>query len=113
LRHGPFSPIRSARHVNDRLALHLAREPQISEAAFVARNATVLGDVTLGRNSSVWYGCVLRGDINSIEVGEGSNVQDGTIVHLADDHGVMIGSQTTYGHAAIVQACEIGEECLL
>lgn len=99
--------------VADRLARHLGRTPDLTGAAFVAPNATVIGDVTLGPDSSVWYGCVLRGDINSIEVGRGSNVQDGTIVHLADDHGVKIGAFTTIGHAAIIHACEIGNECLI
>ncbi len=97
----------------ERLALYLGRSPEISAAAFVAPNAIVVGDVTLGARSSVWYGCVLRGDINSITVGEGSNVQDSTIVHLADDYGVRIGHHTTIGHAAIIHACEIGDECLV
>jgi len=61
----------------------------------------------------VWYGCVLRGDINSIVIGDGSNVQDGTIVHLADDYGVRVGRHTTIGHAAIIHACDIGDECLI
>jgi carbonic anhydrase/acetyltransferase-like protein (isoleucine patch superfamily) len=99
--------------VQERLARHLVRSPDISRAAFVAPNATVVGDVTLGLDSSVWYGCVLRGDINAIVIGEGSNVQDGTIVHLADDYGVRVGSHTTIGHAAIIHACDIGNECLI
>src|SRR3954447_3327833 len=99
--------------VQERLARHLGRTPDISRATFVAANATVLGDVTLGQNSSVWYGCVLRGDINSIVIGDGTNVQDGTIVHLADDHGVRVGNYTTIGHAAIIHACDIGHECLI
>ena len=99
--------------VQERLSRHLGRSPDISRAGFVAANATVLGDVTLGPHSSVWYGCVLRGDINSIVIGEGSNVQDGTIVHLADDYGVRVGNYTTIGHAAIIHACEIGHECLI
>lgn len=99
--------------VQERLARHLGRSPRTADAAFVAPNATVLGDVTLGQASSVWYGCVLRGDINSIVIGEGSNVQDGTIVHLADDYGVRVGNHTTIGHAAIVHACDIGDECLI
>jgi len=99
--------------VHDRLARHLGRSPDTARAAFVAPNATVVGDVTLGPRSSVWYGCVLRGDINAIVVGEGSNVQDGTIVHLADNHGVRVGNFTTIGHAAIIHACEIGDECLV
>jgi carbonic anhydrase/acetyltransferase-like protein (isoleucine patch superfamily) len=99
--------------VNDRLARHLSKTPEIAEAAFVAANATVLGDVRLGARSSVWYGCVLRGDIHSIEIGEGSNIQDLTMVHLADDYGVRIGKYCTIGHAAIIHACEIGDECLI
>ena len=97
----------------ERLARHLGRTRDVSRAAFVAPNATVIGDVTLGAQSSVWYGCVLRGDINSIVIGDGTNVQDGTIVHLADDHGVRIGNHTTIGHAAIIHACDIGDECLI
>ena len=99
--------------VQERLALHLGRTPDLSRAGFVAPNATILGDVTLGSLSSVWYGCVLRGDINSIVIGDGTNVQDGTIVHLADDYGVRVGDYTTIGHAAIIHACEIGNECLI
>jgi carbonic anhydrase/acetyltransferase-like protein (isoleucine patch superfamily) len=99
--------------VEERLSRYLGRTPDVSRAAFVAPNATILGDVTLGPQSSVWYGCVLRGDINSIVIGEGSNVQDGTIVHLADDYGVRIGRFTTVGHAAIIHACTIGDECLI
>lgn len=99
--------------VQERLARHLGRAPDLARAAFVAANATVLGDVTLGARSSVWYGCVLRGDINAIAIGEGTNVQDGTIVHLADDYGVRVGNYTTIGHAAIIHACDIGDECLV
>lgn len=100
-------------NVEERLLRHLGRTPDVARAAFIAANATVVGDVTLGANSSVWYGCVLRGDINAIAIGEGTNVQDGTIVHLADDYGVTVGRYTTIGHAAIVHACEIGSECLI
>ena len=99
--------------IKERLARHLGKTPDIAQAAFVAANATMLGDVKLGALSSVWYGCVLRGDINTIEIGEGSNVQDLAMVHLADDHGVKIGRYTTIGHSAIIHACEIGDECLI
>ncbi|MSU51637.1 MAG: gamma carbonic anhydrase family protein [Opitutus sp.] len=97
----------------DRLEKHFTKTPDVTRAAFVAANATVIGDVTLGAQSSIWYGCVLRGDINSIVIGDGTNVQDGTIVHLADDYGVRVGQHTTIGHAAIIHACEIGNECLI
>jgi carbonic anhydrase/acetyltransferase-like protein (isoleucine patch superfamily) len=96
-----------------RLARHLGRTPDTARAAFVAANATVVGNVKLGADSSVWYGCVLRGDINSIEIGEGTNVQDLTMVHLADDYGVKVGRYCTIGHSAIIHACDIGDECLI
>jgi gamma-carbonic anhydrase len=99
--------------IKERLARHLGKEPETKSAAFVAPNATVLGDVKLGALSSVWYGCVLRGDINSIEIGEGSNIQDLAMVHLADDYGVRVGRYTTIGHSAIIHACEIADECLI
>src|SRR4051812_47517840 len=99
--------------LKERLVRYLGRTPDLARANFVAPNATVIGDVTLGAQSSIWYGCVLRGDINSIVIGEGTNVQDGTIVHLADDYGVRIGDYTTIGHAAIIHACDIGHECLI
>ena len=97
----------------DRLARHLGRKPDIAGALFVARNATVIGDVVLGAKSSVFYGAILRGDIHEIRVGEGTNIQDNAIVHLADDFGAYIGSWCTIGHAAIVHACIVGDECLI
>ena len=99
--------------IQERLARHLGRTPDISRAAFIAANATIVGDVTLGAQSSVWYGAVLRGDINSIEIGDGTNIQDLALVHLADELGVKIGRHCTIGHGAIVHACEIGDECLI
>lgn len=102
-----------AMNVPERLARHLGRAPSIASSAYVAPNATVVGDVTLGAHSSVWHGSVLRGDINSIVIGEGTNVQDNAVVHLADDYGVRVGNYSTIGHAAIIHACEIGDECLI
>lgn len=67
----------------------------------------------MGLNSSVWHNCVLRGDINSIEIGEGSNVQDGSVLHLADDYGVKVGKYVTIGHMAMIHACTIADECLI
>jgi len=99
--------------IKERLARHLGRKPDVTKAAFVAPNATVIGNVTLGALSSIWYGAVLRGDIHSIEIGEGSNVQDLAVVHLADDYGVKVGNYTTIGHSAIIHACTIGDECLI
>src|SRR5688572_11392058 len=97
----------------DRIARHLGSTPQIHPSAFVAGNATVLGDVRLGEESSVWYQCVLRADINRIAIGRGSNIQDGAVVHLADDFGVEVGEYVTVGHKAILHACTIGDEVLV
>jgi carbonic anhydrase/acetyltransferase-like protein (isoleucine patch superfamily) len=72
-----------------------------------------VGDVRLGAQCSVWPSCVLRGDINYIEVGEGTNIQDGSVVHLADDFPAIIGRYVTVGHLAIVHACVIEDECLI
>ena len=97
----------------ERLARYLGRTPDVSRALFVAPNATVVGDVVLGPLSSVFFGAVLRGDIQEIRVGEGTNIQDNAIVHLADDFAALIGAWCTIGHAAIVHACTIGDECLI
>lgn len=99
--------------VQDRLAKHLSRTPDTARALFVAPNATVCGDVVLGPQSSVFYGVVLRGDINEIRVGEGTNIQDNAVVHLADAYGAYIGAWCTVGHGAIVHACTVEDECLI
>jgi carbonic anhydrase/acetyltransferase-like protein (isoleucine patch superfamily) len=103
----------AAMTIEERLKNHLGRTPDAARALFVARNATVIGDVTLGAQSSVFYGAVLRGDIARIMVGEGSNIQDKAIVHLADDLDAIIGAWCTIGHAAIIHACTIEDECLI
>ncbi len=99
--------------VEERLSKYLDQTPKVDASAYIAKGAIVIGAVTLAENSSVWHNSVLRGDINTIEIGEGSNVQDGTVVHLADDYGVKIGKYVTIGHSAMVHACEIGDECLI
>ncbi|HVU16439.1 MAG TPA: gamma carbonic anhydrase family protein [Candidatus Didemnitutus sp.] len=99
--------------IQERLDTYFHRKPEVAGALFIAPNATVHGAVVLGRDSSVWYGTVLRGDINTIEIGEGTNIQDLSVVHLADDYGVKVGRFCTIGHAAIIHACKIGDECLI
>jgi len=97
----------------ERLSTYLDQSPQIDDTAYIAQGAIVIGAVSLGLNSSIWHNAVLRADINTIEIGEGSNVQDGTVVHLADDYGVRVGKYVTIGHSAMIHACEIGDECLI
>lgn len=77
--------------------------------AFIAPNATVVGDVTLGENASVWYGAVLRGDMGAITIGEGTNIQDNCVIHEQ----VTIGRDCTVGHGAIVHGCTVGDRCLI
>lgn len=91
----------------------LRKQPQLGKGVYIARGAHVLGDVKLGANSSVWYGAVLRGDINRIVVGHHSNVQDNAVLHLADDYACVLGNYVTVGHSAIVHACKIGDEVLI
>jgi len=96
-----------------RIACHLDAAPRIHPTAFAAANATIIGDVTLGEESSVWYQCVLRADINRIVIGPRSNIQDGSVVHLADDFGIEVGELVTVGHKAILHACKVGDEVLV
>jgi carbonic anhydrase/acetyltransferase-like protein (isoleucine patch superfamily) len=99
--------------LEERLEKHLRCKPDTAGAEFVAASASVVGDVVLGPGSSVFYGAVLRGDINSIRVGEGTNIQDNAVVHLSDDRGVRIGAWCTVGHGAILHACTVGDQCLI
>ena len=96
-----------------RLERHLRATPRLGKDVYITRAAAVLGDVSLGDRASVWYGAVLRGDINRIEVGEESNIQDNAVLHLADDFPCIIGRRVTVGHSANVHACVVGDECLV
>ena len=100
-------------NLSDRLARFLEATPAIHPTAFVAPGAALIGDVTLGEGSSVWFQTVLRGDINRIVIGPRSNVQDGAVVHLADDFGTTVGELVTVGHKAILHACTIADEVLV
>ena len=91
----------------------LLRPPRVPASAFIAPSADIIGDVTLGEESSVWYQAVVRGDINRIVIGPRSNIQDGAVVHLADDYPALIGELVTVGHKAILHACTIHDEVLI
>ena len=99
--------------LDSQLAKFLRRQPKLGKNVFIAKTAAVIGDVTLGAHSSVWYGAVLRGDINRIVVGHHSNVQDNAVLHLADDFPCVLGNWVTVGHSAVVHACKVGDECLV
>lgn len=80
--------------------------PRIDPTAFVAPGAVIVGDVEIGAGSSIWFGCVLRGDVNAIRVGCDVNIQDGTVVHVASGEGrTEIGDGVSIGHLALIHAC--------
>ncbi|MBN7796030.1 gamma carbonic anhydrase family protein [Parahaliea mediterranea] len=83
------------------------------EGHFIAPNAAVIGDVTLGERASVWFSCVLRGDAERIAVGAGSNIQDGTVIHADPGFPAVIGENVTVGHNAMLHGCSIGDGSLV
>lgn len=87
--------------------------PKIHESAFVAPNSTVIGDVELGENTTIWYNAVLRGDIDKIVVGDNTNIQEGCILHCKKGTDVKIGSHVTVGHGAILHSCQVGNNTLI
>lgn len=90
------------------------RMPVIEAGAWVAPGAVVVGDVTLGTDTSVWYSCVLRGDVNAIRIGCRSNVQDGAVLHVTRDRfDTIVGDEVTIGHRAVVHGCRVGDGALI
>ena len=89
------------------------KSPQIHESAFIADGARVIGDVIMKSESSIWYNTVARADINQIVLGERSNIQDNSVLHLENDQGVIIGDDVTIGHNAIIHGCTIGDGALI
>ena len=87
--------------------------PAIDESAFIADNATVTGNVTVGRNASVWFGAVMRGDLQPITVGDGTNIQDNAVVHANANTPVVIGKNVTVGHGAIIHSATVGDNVLV
>lgn len=91
--------------------LHIT--PQIHPTTFVAPNATLIGDIVLAEETSVWFGAVLRGDNDAIRIGPRSNIQDHAIIHVDDDVPVSIGADVTVGHRAIIHGATIEDGCLI
>ena len=83
-------------------------QPAIDSSVFLAPGASIIGNVEIGADSSIWYGCVLRGDVNEIRIGSGTNIQDGTVIHVATHgQGSYIGNNVSIGHQALIHACTI------
>lgn len=88
--------------------------PDINPSSRIAPNATLIGKLTIGADSSVWYNCVLRGDVEAIKIGERTNIQDHSILHCTTGRSpVTIGNDVTVGHRAIIHGCTIDDECLI
>jgi carbonic anhydrase/acetyltransferase-like protein (isoleucine patch superfamily) len=95
------------------LETFLRSKPRLGKGVYIAHGAVLVGDVTVGDYSSVWYNAVLRGDINQIVVGHHTNIQDNAVLHLADEYPCVVGNYVTVGHCAIVHACTVGDEVLV
>jgi carbonic anhydrase/acetyltransferase-like protein (isoleucine patch superfamily) len=96
------------------------KHPTIGQSVFIDESAVVIGDVTLGDDVSIWPTTVIRGDVESIQIGEGTNVQDGSILHVTHEgtyttagYPLIIGKGCTIGHKAVVHACRVGDYCLI
>jgi len=88
--------------------------PTIAPDAFIAPGAVVIGDVHIGAEANVWYGCVIRGDVNYIRIGARTNVQDGTVIHVTRKTGpTIIGSGITIGHSVLLPACKLEDDCFV
>jgi carbonic anhydrase/acetyltransferase-like protein (isoleucine patch superfamily) len=118
-------PLPDAAALDERLAALRARFPRAivdrylrAMPAFGARvvlspGAAVVGDVALGDDVSIWYGAVVRGDLAPVRVGARSNIQDGSVLHVADDGPCEVGEETVVGHRAMLHACRVGDGCLI
>jgi carbonic anhydrase/acetyltransferase-like protein (isoleucine patch superfamily) len=87
--------------------------PDVEKAAFLAWNAEVAGEVTLGPDASVWFGATLRGDLSALRIGAGTNVQDNAVLHVDTDLPLTIGDRVTIGHAAVLHGCTVEDDCLI
>lgn len=93
-------------------------KPSISKDAFVAENATIIGSVEIMEDANIWFGTVIRGDVNKIKIGKGTNIQDNSTIHVNvegenESGSVLIGDNVTIGHNSVIHGCRIGNECLI
>jgi carbonic anhydrase/acetyltransferase-like protein (isoleucine patch superfamily) len=96
------------------------KAPIISKSAYITPTCSIVGDVFIGENSSIWHGTVIRGDVNHIRIGQGTNIQDLSVLHVShqsiqnpDGAPLIIGNYVTVGHAVILHGCTIDDECLI
>jgi carbonic anhydrase/acetyltransferase-like protein (isoleucine patch superfamily) len=90
------------------------RNPLVDETAFVAPSAAVIGDVTIGARSTIWYGAVLRGDVEKIRVGSETSIQDNTVIHVdSSGFSTVVGDRVTVGHSVVLHGCRVGDNALI
>ena len=88
--------------------------PRIAADAFIAPNAVLIGDIEIGSQSSIWFGCTIRADVHFVRIGSRTNIQDGTIIHInTGTHHCIIGQRVTVGHGAIIHACTVEDDCMI
>jgi carbonic anhydrase/acetyltransferase-like protein (isoleucine patch superfamily) len=92
---------------------YLGKRPRIGKEVFIAETARVIGDVEIGELSSIWFGSILRGDINRVVVGHHTNIQDNSVCHVADEYPCIIGNFVTAGHGTILHGCTLADEILI
>jgi gamma-carbonic anhydrase len=93
---------------------HHKKWPEIHETAFIAPSADVIGEVKIGADSSIWFQCVVRGDVNPISIGRRTNIQDHSMLHVdRRDYPLVIGDEVTVGHRVMLHGCTIGDRCLI
>ncbi len=88
--------------------------PTIHDTVFLAENASIIGDVHIGRESSIWYGAVIRGDVYYIRIGEQTSIQDNTVIHITDQkHETIVGNRVTVGHSVTLHGCHVGDRVIV
>ncbi len=87
--------------------------PEVHNSAYIAQSADLIGQVTVGEDSSIWYNTTMRADINFVSVGKGTSIQDNSCLHVADDYGCEVGDYVTVGHCVTLHACKIEDKCLI
>ncbi|OGB87683.1 gamma carbonic anhydrase family protein [candidate division WOR-1 bacterium RIFCSPLOWO2_02_FULL_46_20] len=92
---------------------YLKNKPRVHPSVFIAGGAQLIGAISIDAGSSVWFNAVIRADLNTIKIGKGVNIQDGCLLHLEDDRGILIEDEVTVGHGAILHACTIRKRALI
>jgi gamma-carbonic anhydrase len=88
-------------------------KPAIDSSVFIAPSADIIGNVTINKNSSIWFHSIIRGDINFIEIGENTNIQDMSVLHVTEKDPVKVGNNVSVGHSVTLHGCTIGDRCLI